>query len=135
MRSDGITDPAEYKRMRKKYQRPVRSTNKSGVNGLHFSKNKWHAGIMAGGSQISLGSFTHKEDAVKVLEAAKELKAAGVIDRDKYVALRPAENKKYKGVSKKGNQYVAYYKREWRRYFNTLEEAVEARKLAEQGAA
>lgn len=139
MRNEGITDPLEYKKMRKKYQSPVRSTNKSGVNGLHFSKNKWHAGIRAGGNQISLGSFTHKEDAVKVLEEAKQLKAAGVVDREQYVALRPAENKKYKdlpkGVSKKGKQYVAYYKREWRRYFNTLDEAIEARKLAEQGAA
>lgn len=139
MRAVGVTDVASYKEMRKKYQAPVRSTNTSGVSGLCLHNNKWHAAVTVGGKRMGIGSFSQKNDAINVLEVAGKLKAEGVTEVARYLALRPAVVRRHndlpKGVFRKGNRYVAYYGRNWRKYFRTLEEAVAARKAIEFGTA
>ena len=42
--------------------------NKSGVKGVSFNKsqNKWNARIAINGTQIHLGSFINKEDAINI---------------------------------------------------------------------
>lgn len=137
MRKDGITDPEEFKKMKNKYKSSVRCTNKTGINGLEFSQGKWRPRIRLNNRNVSLGAFKNKDEAVKVLELAYHMRQSGIIDREKYVNLRPAENKKYKnlpqGVSydKKSDVYVAYFKTKGLGRFKKLEDAIVARKIAE----
>ena len=52
----------------------MRKDNTSGVTGVHWSKRnkRWIAQIWVKGEVISLGSYIHKEDAIKARQEAED---------------------------------------------------------------
>lgn len=52
---------------------PIRSNNTSGVTGVCYNKksNKWQAQIKLTDKQLNLGSFTNKDEAIKVRQEAE----------------------------------------------------------------
>lgn len=52
--------------------RRLQSNNTSGIVGVSYYDNSWNAEIIKNGKKFYLGSFTNKEDAIKVRKEAEE---------------------------------------------------------------
>ena len=131
--------------------------NTSGCKGVNLDRGKWRASITYGGKTKWLGTFDSFEDAVRVRKQAETevrehlrvvIKEQGVEISEERLQrnLKDKPNDKPSGTSKNNKSgYIGVFRygKKWRAYlsrdrkthwlgtFATLEEAVEARRVAE----